>query len=384
MTVSLASLLVQSTKAVIYDLGLSVATSLSLPVTTWGAGDPTRSTYHFVAEILAAVEEKVALYIAAGFLDYAEDDWLILLAEQVYGVVVPEATQGTCSVTLTNASGAVYVFDAGDITFKNSSTDKTYKNTTGGTLSALSTLVVDVEADEAGSESNAAIGEIDELVTTYLGVTCTNTTACVGTDRPTDPEIRDLCREKLASLSPNGPADAYSYVAKNADLTGVTGITRTRVFGESDTGDVTVYLAGPAGAVTGPEATAATDAITTWATPLCITPTVASATNAVVSVTYELWLYSSVNKSQAEVESAVEAALLALLRTRPIGGDIKPPATTGKIYVSLIRAAIRATFPDHVFDVVVTVPAADVDLTNIQVATLGAVTATAVHFVADP
>jgi hypothetical protein len=91
-----------------------------------------------------------------------------------------------------------------------------------------------------------------------------------------------------------------------------------------------------------------------------------------------------VNKTQAQVEDAVEDAILAMLRTRPIGGDIKPPATTGSIWVSLIRSTILGAFPGYVFDVAVTVPATDVPLTNSSVATMGSVVATAIHFVPDP
>jgi hypothetical protein len=382
MPVSLSSLLVQNTKAYIYDYALAIAETLGLPVSTWQPGDPTRSLYHVESELLATLEEIVVNFIKAGFLDYASGDWLEILADQVYGVTVPDATYAETDVVLTNSGGGTYIIDAGDITLKNSTTGKTYHNTTGGTLNAGSTLTITVIADESGSDSSAAAGEIDEMVTTLLGVTCTNATAAVGTDKQDDATTRQQCRDKLGSFSPNGPREAYSYVARNSDLTGTTAVTRTRVYADSDTGDVTVYLAGPSGAVAGADVALVEEAILEWATPLCITPTVLSVTTVSVPITYELWIYKSANKSAAEVEEDVEEALEQMFAVRPIGGDIIPPDTTGKLYKSMIESTIRSTFPEA-FRVSVSLPAGDTSLTNGQLAILGTITPT-VNIVTDP
>lgn len=384
-TPTLDDLLTTQTKAEIYADALEVAEAVNLPVSTWEQGDPTRSTYHLLAEYLETHDQVSAQYIGAGFLDHAPDDWLPLLAWQVYGVETVEATFASGEVTLTNTGGGLYEIEAGDITFRSSATDKTYRNTSGGTLSPGpgTTLVLEVAADEAGSASSAAAGEIDELVTTLLGVTVSNAAALVGLDAETPASIRQRCRDKLASLSPNGPRGAYSYVARDPDLSGTTAVTRTREFGDSDTGDVLVYLAGPSGAVASEDRDLVEAAILEWALPLCITPTVASATNVPVAVTYSLWIYSGVNLTSAEIEDAIEEALADMLATRPIGGDIIPPAVTGAVYKDWLLAAIERAFPNHTFRATLTLPASDVALTNSQVATLGTVTPT-ITFVEDP
>ena len=105
MAISLADLMVRQTKASIYAMGLSVAQSLGLPVTSWQPGDPTRSLYHLASEMLAKLEEVVALYVAAGFLDTATGDWLTFLASEVFGVDRVESTFAGTNVTLTNAGG---------------------------------------------------------------------------------------------------------------------------------------------------------------------------------------------------------------------------------------------------------------------------------------
>jgi hypothetical protein len=461
MTIPLAQLIVAETAEVILQKALDIATTLGLPVTSWAAGDPTRSDYHVLAETLSYVEELAANYAAAGFLDLAADlddsTWLKATAQQQYGYVAEEATFATCTCQFSNTQGSLYEVDAGDITVKNSTTGKTYHTTSGGTLQpgpvsctftdvgdlvtatahglanddtvifetivsttgivvdttywvvnkaantfqvaatqggaalALTTdgtgtygskLEMTVVADESGSDSGASIGEIDTMVTTLLGVTVANTTAAVGLDEESTASIVDGARNKLAALSPNGPADAYDYVAKNSTLTGTTAVTRTRTVADSATGDVTVYLAGPAGAVGAADVTLVEAAITTWAAPLCITPTVTNATNVTVAITYELWIYESVGLSQADVETGVEAALDAMFSTRAIGGDVV--SGTGKLYHSLIESTIRNAYPDDVFNVAVTVPAGDTTLTIGQVATKGTITVTAINFIEVP
>lgn len=375
MAITLENLLVQATKEEIYEYAIAIAQALGLPVSTWQAGDPTRSLYHILSELLAERDEAAVFFCESGFLDYAEGDWLALLAEQTYGVTVDEATHATSTVTLENTGGGVYTLAAGDLTFLNSATGKTYHSTSGGTLSAGGTLDVDVVADEAGSDSSAAEDEIDELVTALLKVNITNSTAATGTDRPEDATIRVQCRDKLSSLSPNGPAGAYAYVARNSKLTGTTGITRARVYAEATTGDVLVYLAGPSGGVSEDDRAAAEEAIVKWATPLCMTPTVTAATDVTLAVTYTAWIYKTANVDANTAEAAILKALQTLFANHPIGGDIIPPATTGSLYQSLIASTIRGVYPEC-FRVTVSAPAGDTALANEEVAKLGTVTAT--------
>lgn len=384
MALTLAQLIVRHTKAAIYDTAIAVAENVGLPVTSWQPGDPTRSLYHVLSEILDALEEVVAGYITSGFLDYATGDWLKILARQVYNVTVPEATYATTAVTLTNGGGGLYEIEAGDLTLKNTTTGKTYRNTSGGTLAAGpgTTLDIDVEAEEAGSDSSAAAGEIDDLVTALLGVTCTNATAATGTDEQSEATTRQQCRDKLGALSPNGPAEAYAYVARNSELTGTTGVTRVRVYSESETGDVTVYLAGPSGGVSAGDRTDVEDAIVTWANPLCNTPTVVAATNQTQAITYTLWVYKSANKTSAEIQADVTDALQSLFAEHPIGGDIITPGGTGYMYKSLIESTIRGAL-SQAFRVSVATPATDVAIANNTVAVLGTVTAT-INLVDDP
>lgn len=393
--ISLGTLLTAETVQTIYTLGLTIGEALGLPVTSWHPGDPTRSQYWHAAEKLATLDKIAVGYIASGFLDYSAEraeaagtdstayQWLVLLAYESYGYEVDEETYATGTVRLTNGGSYLYEdIEPGDITIKSSVNEQTYHNTSGGTLAAgpATILDLDFEADEPGSDSSASIGDIDTMVTTMLDVTCSNTTAFVGIDSETPASIVTGCRNKLSSFSPNGPPGAYDYVATNAELTGTSNVTRSRTYGDSATGDVTVYLAGPSGLVAGADVTLVEAAIVAWATPLCMTPAVASATNKTINITYELWLYESVGMTEAEVKAAVEAAFVTLFLARPIGGDIKGAVGSGYVYHSMLEAAFKATFGAYFIDVSITVPASDTAVAATEVPVKGTVTATAVHF----
>jgi phage-related baseplate assembly protein len=375
---NLSGLLVQQSQADIYNAFLSICTTIGLPVTSWQPGDPTRSLGFLEATDLETLESIVVGYIQSGFLDYASGIWLTIVAQQVFNVAVPQPTYATTAEILTNTSGYVYVIDPGDLTFSNSSSGATYTNTSGGTLNGVgATLSVTVVATQAGSGSSAGAGEIDTLVTTLLGVTCANPTAAIGLDLQAAATTVQQCRNKLSSLSPAGPAGAYSYVALTAALTGVTDVTRAREYDDSETGDVTLYIAGPSGAVSGSDVTAVQNAVNQYATPLCITPTVLSAANVVIPITYSLWIYSDVNQTAAQIEAAVETAIENFFVARPIGGDIIPPATSGALYASMIESVIGQVFAAQTFRVLVTLPAVETTpLTNGQVPALGTITPT--------
>lgn len=379
----LVQLLLQESKAQIYASALELAEFLGIDTTSWQPGDPTRSLFHVLSEVLENLEVILASFAASGFLDFAEEDWLTLLAEQVFDESRIEATYATTTVTLTNTGGGLYPIGVGDLTFKNTATKKTYRNTDAGTLNPGpgTTLDLAVTADEAGSDSNSAATEIDALVTSLQGVTVSNATAAVGVDAESDASLRERCRDKLGSLSPNGPSRAYDYVARSTELTGVSTVTRTRADADSNTGEVTIYLASATGAVSGSDVSDVEEAILEWATPLCITPTVVSATPVVVAVTYSLWLYEAVGEETADIEDAIEAALENMFATRPIGGDVI--AAPGYLYQSLIESTIREVYPDHAFRVTLSAPASDVSLAISEVATLGAVTPT-ITKVSDP
>jgi len=375
---ALSELIVVVTQSQIYRVALAVANAAGLPVTSWQAGDPMRTLLNAQAEAMASRDANEAGYIASGFLDYAEGEWLKQHAAQQFGVTVPAAVAATTDVVISNPGGGFYPdIEVRALTFRNTVTGKTYSNTTGGTLASGpgTTLTVTVVADEAGSDSSAGAGEIDFLVTPLGASTCSNAVAAIGVDEQSEETTREQCRARRGRATPNGPKDAYTDVALDPLLTGTYGITGARAYADSDVGDVTVYLRAPSGAVSEANRALVETAILVNATPLCITPTVLSCTAVTVAVTYSMNLYKRSNLTATEAAALVSAALASLFAVRPIGGDIVSPDTTGKIYASQILSTIKGVSSDA-FRVTVSLPAGDTSLTNGQVAALGTVTPT--------
>lgn len=351
-------------------------------VTTWKPGGTARTIVAGVSVVLAAFSRLTAAIAKGGFLELSERDWLTLVALHVYGVERLTGTFATGVVTLNNGGGGVYSGAAGDLVLL-SVGGKTYRNTAPFSIGALETGVdVDVEAVEIGSDSSTVGSTITGFVTPLLGVTVTNAAALIGTDVEEDEPLRVRCREKTGPLSPNGPRDAYSFVAKGAVDADGAAIGVTRVLTVPDgVGGVDVYVADADGGVSGTASDPTTnlgavaDAIHTLAEPLAVTPTVQSATPLAINVTYTLWVRASSGYTDAEIEALVDARLLAFLSTHPIGGMVIP-GNPGRVYHDALEAVIGATLPNELVDVEVTIPAGDVDVDQDEAPVYGTPTAT--------
>jgi hypothetical protein len=357
----------------------NVLGTLGVDTTTWKPGAVVRSLIVGVSVVLSGLSQLTVQIARSGFLELSEGDWLTLVAHHVYGVERIQATFATGQITLVNAGGGIYSEAADDLIVSSPSTGKQFRNTAPFSLGAFATLTIPIRATEIGADSTALPATITNLVTSLLGVSCSNALSLVGLNAELDPSLRTRCSEKLGALSPNGPWDAYGFAVRNAtrpDGSNV-GVTRIRIT-KDGFGNVFVYCANATGAITDAGDLAILDtAIQTLAAPLAVTAHLLSATNVVVPITYELWMYNTSGRSVSQVTDAVAARLLAFFEAQPIGGNVVDP-DPGKVFVDAVRAAIISTLPE-IFHAVVTLPAADLSLAINEVPTLGAITVTAVH-----
>ena len=362
--------------------------SRGVSTTGWKPGAVVRTIIAGIAIILAAFSQLQAAIARSGFLDLAEEKWLTLLAHYVYGVERDQGSFATGVVVVDNGGGGVYSGDPGDLVFVSPSTGQAYRNTASFSIVALATGVeIPVQAVELGSVGTATPNTITVLQTALLGLTATNPNALVGSDPETDAILRTRCREKLATASPNGPRDAYSYFArsaKRADGSSI-GVTRTKVIPDGF-GTVNVFVATATGTVTGDpddpntDLGAIADAIHEWAEPIAVTPVIQSAVPVSIAVTYELWVRNSGGLTDAMLADRIAAALVAFMSEQPIGGDLIPSETTGRVYLSAIEAAIDGAVPDGTLvRRVVTLPTAAVDLAANAAPVLGTVTVAGIH-----
>jgi uncharacterized phage protein gp47/JayE len=328
---------------------LNVASLVGLDTENWAEGGFTRTLVALFAQLYTTAGDVVRIIAAGGFLDTAEDVWLTLLAKNVFNVDRIVATYASApeAITLTNAGAGVFTFEPGDLVVAHFSTGKTYRNTSGGSLGAGGTLKLDLVAEEAGSDSNAGVATITVLVTTYLGVTCTNAVALFGLDEEKDPALRQRCRDSLALLALGGIKRAYEFIAKSAkrdDGTAI-GITRVRVATPPGDGTVDVFIAGPSGAVPSGDVEEVQEAFDLTVTPYGFDATAVTAATLSVVAPCTIWIPSSLGLSDTKAKQAVYDALEAYVDTLPIGGVLIPPAGFGKVYWRALLAVAAGSIP---------------------------------------
>jgi uncharacterized phage protein gp47/JayE len=351
-------------KASIYDaLGI-----VGVNTTAWRPGAVVRTIIAVVAILFSACTRLIAGIAKAGFLEYAANDWLTLVARHVYGVERLEATFGTGALRLVNGGGGVFNNVApGDLIVRNPVTNKTYTNTTLFSLGAGATLDIPIVAQEAGSASTSGVGAITGFVTPLINVTCTNTTAVVGADAEGDAPLRLRCREVLGARSANGPADAHASIARSAKRAdgSAIGVTRVRTV-KDGRGNGYIYLATAVGGVPGDAENIATDLgiindrIQRQAAPLGFTAHVLSATPLSINVSYRVWLLDTSGLTHAQLAALIATALGNYFAAAPIGGYVID-GQPGRIYLEDIKGAIKAVRPE-IFHVEIDGLTADIDV----------------------
>lgn len=333
---SAATLLVKETADAILAKSLELAALVGLPVTSWRVGDPTRTQLRTQARKLEQLDAVRLEYARSSFLETAEADMLTLRAADVYNVEREAETFAAPTVMLNNTGGGLYEIDARGLVFSNSATGATYVNQSAVTINPFTSgISVLLEAEQGGSAGSVGVDEIDGIVSPPLeGVEITSSTASSGVDAQSDEGVREQCHASLGALSPDGPADAYEFVARNSDLTGVLGITRALAAGDSGDGTVDVYVGTDTAAVAAPELALIQAAVDVWAQPLCTDATVQSMTP--VSINHTITITPASPGAQDAVESALDVYYAAWDHS-DAGGLVARDALA-----SLVRTAVQS------------------------------------------
>ena len=372
MAYSITDLITPVAQADAMNTLLGVANSLGLPTTAWQSGNPIRTMLATVAQKMADYS-VVATQVARGGLGdlLSTDPWGDAWSQSIYNVFRILATQATGAVNVTNASATTYTLNPGDLIFANTTNGNTYRNIASVTIAGSSSVTgIPILADVAGTISNAAPGAITVMVSTQVGLSVTNPASVIGTDKETTPALVTRARRKLAALSPNGPKDAYNYVATSL-LTVSSPITRTNTVAPgSGSGIVNIYVSNASGSVSTADIALVQAAFDASATPWGTTATAIAATPLVIPVTYQVYTKGA-SLSPTQMLAAINNALVTFFAGLKIGGDVIPP-DTGDVYTDAITTAIANAAPG-IRRVILTSPAAAVPLTSNQVAVLGTV-----------
>jgi hypothetical protein len=259
---------------------LSAASTVGLDTTSWQSGGAERTELVVTSQSLSQEDGIASTWAQGGFLDYAATGTvtytaangqqttvpvtpaggpglLDVLASSVYNVTRVPATFASGTLAITNASASSYgPFAAGTFHVANGTNKATYTNQSSLTIAPNATTNAVIVADAIGTAGSSPTGQITTLVTSLVGVTITNALALNGQAVETNVALANRCRLKLAAQSPNGPKNAYAFVALSAtqapyNATLTQAITRQLVTLNVANGVVTVTVANGSGPVTG-------------------------------------------------------------------------------------------------------------------------------------
>lgn len=339
--IDVVTLFAGQTAAAIYNKALELCEAVGLPVTSWRIGDPTRTQLETTAQHLESSDAVAAEFAKGAYLDTAEGDWLTLKADQDYNEPRGAAVYASASATITNSSAAVYSWDTGDLVFKSNTNGSTYRNDEPVSLSGVGSSATFVfVAEEAGSASSTGADTL-ELLTTYLGVTVSSNEAAFGVDGQSDPSLREACRASTAALSPDGPADAYRYIATKASVTGASTANKAAVGADNAAGLVTVYVSNLADNTSSEDLDLVEDALRRLVLPLTVEVEVVGAEQSDFTIIGELVVAPGPYSAET-LDADAEAAVSAFFLTKAIGSTVHPSEIIGAIHSAVPAGLFRS------------------------------------------
>lgn len=357
---------------------LNVATALGLPATSWQDGGVARTMLAVMARTLSTLQTINAEARKGGLVGLAYGDWLTDLAQRNYNVFRNPATRASGIVNLVNSTPNAINVAAGELVVSNPLTGKTYTSTQAYTSAGSDSVGVTFAADGLGSSYTSQAGQVSQVVTSLIGVTCTNPMALTGADAETDAALVERIAISFAPLSPLGAKDVYRAVLTDSVKTPtVDPINRVIVYPNYATGHVSVVVAGTGGALSAPDLAIAQSSVETWCEPQGIVADVANASPQIVSMVLTVKVRGD-SRTDAQVQSSIAAAAGAFVNALPIGGEIIAPDVFGRLDLTGLTAAMFAT-SSTVRDIEFISPSSDVALMPNSVAQLGVVSVTVVR-----
>lgn len=325
-----------------------------------------------------------ANYALAGFRSTAPLEWLRLIAIEFFGLPVQVAGFATTTMHVENTSGNSYgPYEPGELRVVNDATKAIYENTQAVTIqpAQLTPFVpwegsFGVRAVDAGTASNAGIGDIDRLETVFEGVDVENTTAALTFDDESAESINRRIDARIGlfgvagvdGLSSGGPSTAVESIALSgrdgqggvlrADGSRVQ-VTRTKLVRDDATGVSTLYVGDNDGPLEPADLTAVTNEVQWYGERVCSQVNVANVAVNSITVNATMTLRKT-TLTNSEIEAAVAAAFPEAALAVPIGGFSVSPDDA--VPVEYIEGAIRGAALGRwqIVEIEVTTPPADV------------------------
>ncbi|GGR00342.1 baseplate J/gp47 family protein [Deinococcus ruber] len=283
--------------------------------TSYLPGGTLRTLLEIQGEAQADTERTVAGLAAGGYLETAAGQWLDALVTSHYGLARQQSgfAQGNVLISCAALSGP-YDLTAGAVIVGTLSGLR-YVSTTAVTVPAGGTVLLPVQAEQAGSAYNVPIGTITLLHTPQPGLSITNAAdwlTVAGVDAESDGALRVRAALRWAERGGGATADAYRSWALSASAS----VDQVRVLDEHPRGQgtVDVVLWGSGGI--GRDVVAAVNSYVQFRRPLTADVQVYSATPRTLTFTLELYAPGT---DPARVQADVLTNLGALQQAALIG-----------------------------------------------------------------
>lgn len=354
----------------------------NFPVTNWNPGAPYLFFLQLMSKLLEVSDLLAVLIAKSGFLDLAEGEWLTLLARSFYELERQPAGFAKGQVLFTVAPGAgPYPITAGSH-YVSAPTGQRYVTTNPAPvqISSAAPVSIPVQALVPGDAANIGLNTPLALdAPGLLGVTVTNPVVANGTwlteaGTPEEPDgrLRERCHGRWPQLANARGLPPVAETLISLALTVRPDVTKCRVYSNLRNGQaaaqwVTVYLAGPAGAVQPPAVAAVLAALLPRMglnDKLDVRSAVAVQVPVVATVNFLAEFNTAANRAQ------ILANLAALQAVVPIGGRVYRTNLI-KVLEGGADPLIATQKAVHgVRDVVLNLPAADLVLNFDSVAAL--------------
>ena len=326
------------------------------PITAWQAGNAARTLVAVDVQTLAELYALVAQIGKGWSLDDAEGAWLTLHAWSRYRVARTLATFARHVVRLTVASGAgPYTITPGQLVLSRGSLRYRSTNSANVALAYGSPVDVTVQCESSGVAGNA---QPTAVVTPALaGVTMAwQSLDLSARDEETDPELRQRCRDKWATLSVQGCGTraAYRFHILAATLDGTPideggtscGVTRIGFLSPPGDGTVPIRIAGASGLLDD----TARDAVRAWIEddrrPHTDTPSIQHAGTVTVDFTGSTVRFRA-GQNIPENRNAAQTAVRNCINGYAMGDDTEEPVVDQEA----VSAAIYAALPGKIADI---------------------------------
>ena len=192
-------------------LSLSPAGNTFEP-TSYLPGGTLRTLLEIQGEVQADAERTVAALAAGGYLETAAGPWLDALVDSQYAVARQQSgfAQGVVRVTCLPLAGP-YELAAGAVIVGTLSGLR-YVSTADVSVPAGGTVLLPVQAEQAGSAYNVPVGSVSVLHTPQPGLSITNTAdwlTVAGADAESDAALRLRAALRWSERGGGATADAY-------------------------------------------------------------------------------------------------------------------------------------------------------------------------------